>query len=620
MGVSGVGKTTLGKALASKLNLNFYDGDDFHPQENILKMKNGKPLTDGDREGWLKNISDKMNECPNGAVFTCSALKEKYRRFIEENSETLIHWIFLYESFDVIHERMKNRQDHFFKPEMLKSQFDILEQPKYGLHIKVNASPEETLKNLMRKIEMPQIGIIGLGVMGKNLALNMAEKGIQVSVYNREVEGEEEGIAENFYKENQEYFDFHHFSNLTEFVNSLPVPRNLILMVKAGNAVDSVMNELSPLLEKDDLIMDGGNSHFKDTERRISELKKKGILYLGIGISGGEEGARKGPSIMPGGSMKAYERVKKLLDAIAANDVKGVGCCTYISSGGSGHFVKMVHNGIEYGEMQLIAEFYHFMRFYLQFEPRQIAKLFKEWNKELNSYLLEITIDILQKKENKELLLDLILDVAGQKGTGGWSTQSALELGVPLDTITSAVMARNISAYKGRRNSAHKAYRTSHDNSLETSINEYLLPAFRTTQIINHAIGFDLLEKASAEYNWNLNLSEIARVWTNGCIIRSGLMESLVKIFRRSSDHLLINPGIIPEIKDNRQSLSIIVSEAIKLNCPIPVSSAAINYLNNFVSAQSSANIIQAQRDYFGTHTYERTDRVRGQFYHTKWK
>ena len=622
MGVSGVGKTTLGKALASELHLDFHDGDDFHTQDNIRKMKEGKPLNDEDRKEWLGNICKRIKESSvgKGAVFTCSALKEKYRKFIQDHSGAIIRWIYLYESFEVIHERMKARKDHFFKPEMLRSQFDILEPPLYGVHIKVNVSLEETLKILMEKIKMPEMGIIGLGVMGKSLALNMAEKGIHIAVYNREIKGVEEAVAQNFYKENKEDFEFSYFSQLTSFVDHLSKPRNILLMVKAGPAVDSVIDELLPLLEEGDLIIDAGNSHFKDTERRIKKFKEKDILYLGTGISGGEEGARKGPSIMPGGSLEGYKRVGPLLDLIAARDRNNLGCCAYIGPGGSGHFVKMLHNGIEYGEMQLIAEFYHFMRFHLNYKASEIAEIFRKWNQELQSYLLGISADILLTKENDDLLLDHILDVAGQKGTGGWSTQSALELGVPLDTITAAVMARNISGNKERRELAHKAYDPGKSSDVEISLNQ-LFGAFKEVQIINHAIGFDLLSKASEEYGWKLDLSEIARIWTNGCIIRSGLMERLVDIFNNSAeDHLLMHSTIISEVKEFRESLSVVVSEAMKLNCPMPVSSAAINYLNNFSSAQSSANMIQAQRDYFGAHKYERTDRPRNEFYHTLWK
>ena len=325
---------------------------------------------------------------------------------------------------------------------------------------------------------------------------------------------------------------------------------------------------------------------------------------------------------MPGGSQTAYKRIRLILESIAAKDGKGNPCCSYIGPGGAGHFVKMVHNGIEYGEMQLIAEYHHFMRYHLNIPASQVAELFLIWNKELRSYLVEISAAILQKKEDTTLLLDKILDVAGQKGTGGWSTQAALELGVPLDTITAAVMARNISAYKENRVKAAENYnwKTSNDFSTD-AVKKNLEKAFKGVHIINHAIGFDLLQQASVQYKWNLNLSEIARIWTNGCIIRSGFMEDLAGIFKAEpGQHLLLQPDIIPELKSNREQISNVVSEAMKKACPMPVSSAALNYLYSFTSQRSSASMIQAQRDYFGAHTYERIDRPKGEFFHTNWK
>lgn len=624
MGVSGVGKTTLGILLASELNLPYYEADDFHTAHNIRKMKKGEPLDDDDRSDWLKAISEKIKEAAKkeGGVFTCSALKEKYRDYIRRNSATPITWIYLYESFEVIFKRMKTRKDHYFKPGMLKSQFEILEPPQYAIPVKVEKNPQQTLALIMNKLNSPEIGIIGLGVMGKNLAINMARNNIRISVYNREIRGKEENIARSFAAEYKKEFNFPWFDDLEDFVNSLPQPRNILLMVNAGEAVDSVIDDLLPYINNGDLIIDAGNSHFTDTARRLDYLLNKDILYLGAGISGGEEGARKGPSIMPGGLESAYNRISIILETIAAKDKIGKPCCSFIGPGGSGHFVKMLHNGIEYGEMQLIAEFYHFMRFHLKIPSVEIAGLFLKWNKELKSYLIEISAAILQKKENSGLLLDKILDVAGQKGTGGWSTGAALELGVPLDTITAAVMARNISANKERRQEAEEKYKGKAVNNIDADlIKQDLFKAFKTVHIINHAIGFNLLQHASAKYNWSLNLSEIARVWTNGCIIRSGFMEDLVSVFnQKSSGHLLLNPGIIAEVKNKRDELVHVVSEALKSRCPMPVSSAALNFLYSFTSAVSSASMIQAQRDFFGAHTYERIDRPRGEFFHTQWK
>lgn len=625
MGVSGSGKTTIGKLLTKELNLPFYDADDFHPSENVEKMKNGIPLQDEDRKGWLAILAENIQkwEQGGGAVLACSALKEKYRQQLTSIPEEHLKWIFLSADFKVILERLKARKGHYFKPEMLTSQFETLEEPQYGLRIIVNTSEENILKEIMTKLKAPEaeIGLIGLGVMGKSLALNLLSKNINVSVFNRQVPGLEEDIAKNFVQQNAEKYTFQGFDDLDQFISSLARPRKILLMVNAGAAVDAVIESLLPFLEKGDIITDGGNSHYKDTWRREKMLREQGIHFIGCGISGGEEGALKGPSIMPGGSAEAYKQMGPLLEKIAAKDKTGNPCCTHIGPDGSGHFVKMVHNGIEYAEMQLIAETYHFLRFYTNSTPETIADLFETWNKEMKSYLLEISVDILRKKENEEFLINKILDAAKQKGTGGWSTNAALELGVPLDTITAAVLARNISGMKEIRVNASNLYRNENNQSgnLE-EIKDELFQAYKTASIINHAVGYDLLRVASSEYSWNLNLSEISRVWTNGCIIRSGLMEDLVDIFKDSNNHLLLNKNIISEIEKNQASLTKTVSIALQSGFAVPVLSAATNYLLNFTSAQNSANMIQAQRDYFGAHTYERTDKPRGEFFHTQWK
>ena len=625
MGVSGSGKTTIGKLLAEKLDLPFYDADDFHPPENVEKMKNGIPLQDKDRKGWLKVLVQNIIEWnkSGGAVLACSALKEKYRKQLTSIPEKELYWIFLQAEFQVILNRLKSRKGHYFKPEMLNSQFETLEEPTYGLRINVNTSEENILKEIMANLNLPEaeIGLIGLGVMGKSLALNLLSKGFKVSVFNRHVPGKEEGIAKDFVQENAEKFIFKGFDDLQDFVKSLQRPRKILLMVNAGAAVDTVLENLLPFLDKGDIITDGGNSHYKDTLRREQALKEQGVDFMGCGISGGEEGALKGPSVMPGGSVEAYKQLGPILEKIAAKDKNGNPCCTHIGPDGAGHFVKMLHNGIEYGEMQLIAEIYHFLRFYTQTNPEAIADLFEVWNREMKSYLLEISVDILRKKENESFLIDKILDAAKQKGTGGWSTNAGLELGVPLDTITAAVLARNISGMKEIRIEASKSYKPSnnHGGKLD-DIKEELFRAYKSASIINHAIGYDLLRVASLEYNWNLNLSEISRVWTNGCIIRSGLMEDLVEVFKDSDAHLLLDKNMISAIKQDQASLAKMVATSLQAGYSVPVLSAAANYLLNFTSAQNAANMIQAQRDYFGAHTYERNDKPRGEFFHTQWK
>lgn len=621
MGVAGVGKTTLGKMLAKELSLSFYDADDFHSQLNKNKMKAGTPLDDNDRESWLNSLSIAIEKWgdSNGAVLACSALKEKYRKILSRNDAVKIEWIYLHEDYETIAKRVQQRKLHFFDPLLLKSQFEILEPPTYGITVKVEANPEKSLKEILEKIKRPEIGLIGLGVMGQSLALNIAGKGYPVSVYNRQAGEKEKNIAQLFAKSHAHRFQIPAYDDLKKFILGLETPRNILMMVKAGFAVDAVIEDVLAFLEPGDLIMDGGNSHFKDTKRRAEALKSKGIKYLGVGISGGEEGALNGPSIMPGGVESGYNRVKPVLEAISARDKHGEPCCAYIGSGSSGHYVKMVHNGIEYGEMQLIAEFYYFMRFFQQRSPEDISEIFSEWNDSERSYLLGITSHILKKKEANEPIIDKILDVAGQKGTGGWTTSSALELGVSLDTITASVMARNISGLKAQKEKAKDLYKGLNSNSVDISLKN-LFAAYKAASIINHSIGFELLRIASKEYKWNLNLSEIARLWTNGCIIRSSFMEELVEIFgSENEDHLLLHPRVIDHLNMRKLQFINTVPEIQKAGCPMQVSSAALNYFLNFIRGNTSANIIQAQRDYFGAHTYERTDKPRRNFFHTNW-
>lgn len=625
-GVSGVGKTTIGNLLSEKLNLPFYDADDYHPTANVEKMKNGISLQDEDRKDWLESLSKKIKEWDqdSGAVLACSALKETYRKKLQSIPEDRICWIFLHSEYEIILARIEASEKHFFNPDLLQSQYNTLEIPADGVHINVNKTVDQVIEEILDHLENPksEIGLLGLGVMGRSLAINMANNKIKVAVFNRHVEKLEVDIAKNFAREQKDSYNFPWFDDLKKFVNALERPRNIFLMVNAGKTVDLVIASLLPFLEEDDLIIDGGNSHYKDTSRRERELKEKGILFVGTGISGGEEGAKKGPSIMPGGSKKSYARIGKFLEKIAAKDKDGNPCCTYIGPEGAGHFVKMLHNGIEYGEMQLIAEFYHFYRFFLNYSPIEIAAVFEEWNREMKSYLLEISAEILRKKENDEFLIDKILDAAKQKGTGGWSTNAALELGVSFDTITSAVLARIISGKKEERLRAMELYKSgSSEEQNKPQLNSTeLFTAYKSASIINHAIGFDLLFEASEVYQWEFNLSEIARIWTNGCIIRSAFMEELVEVFKDApSQNLLLNPKIIDYIKTGKPYLTKVTGEALNAGCPMQVLSAASNYLLSYTSGQTSANMIQAQRDFFGAHTYERTDKPRGEFFHTEW-
>ena len=391
-------------------------------------------------------------------------------------------------------------------------------------------------------------------------------------------------------------------------------------MVNAGKPVDYVIDDLTPLLDDGDLIIDGGNSHYLDTKTRVERLNKFNVHFIGMGVSGGEEGALKGPSIMPSGNKEAYRRIENILENISAKDTNNKACCTYVGEDGSGHFIKTIHNGIEYAEMQLIAETYHYLRFFGNLNPIEISDVFNSWKQSgLNSYLLEITIDILKAKEKDEVfLIDNILDKASQKGTGGWSTNIALDLGKPLNTISDSVMARFLSAMKKERVEASKLYNINNESST-IDLHE-LRDTYKVSRIINHAIGFDTIKAASIENEWNLNLSEIARIWTNGCIIKSELMEDLVDYFKQSDRHLLLNEDIVSIIKPTYNDFKNTISSILNSGCPMPVMSASLNYFLGFTSKQSSANIIQAQRDYFGAHTYQRNDKPEDQFFHTDWK
>ena len=466
-----------------------------------------------------------------------------------------------------------------------------------------------------------ELGLIGLGVMGKSLAINLAEKGVHVAVYNRHVSGREEGIARQLLAENTSLPNLKGFDEVDEFIQSLARPRRIMLMIYAG-AVDEQLEELVRLLEPGDVIIDGGNSNYKDTARRTGLLASKEIYFLGAGISGGEEGARTGPSIMAGGSERGYVLVAKYLELIAAKDKAGSPCASYFGPGGAGHFVKMVHNGIEYAEMQVMAEVFGLLRNLLKISTEEIIDILQDWQTgELGSYLLQITIDILGKKEGDGLLLDKIQDQAEQKGTGGLSTEAALEYGVPYGPLSEAVMARFISAMKAQRVDAAALY------PRQPMINEADRDAFITSlkngyqaaRIINHEIGFNLMLHAAKHHHWELDLSEIARIWTNGCIIRSVLMEELSEILK-SGESILFAPVIVGRLNIWTKDLAIIVGGGLQQGFALPVLSAGLNYFLANTTADSPANLIQAQRDYFGAHTYQRNDHPAGQYFHTIWK
>ena len=614
MGVSGCGKSTIGNSLSQRMEIPFIDADDFHPKANIEKMSRGEALTDKDRLPWLQalNAELKTKGESDGAILACSALKEEYRKILSDNITT-IQWVFLEGGFDLIKNRIEARSNHFMDATLLKSQFDTLEIPNYGIKVSCEKSPEDITNEILREMQKSGFGIFGIGVMGKSLALNMLDKGVSVSVYNRD-EGVEKGMVENFLKETDNN-NAAGFTDLKDFVQSLQTPRKILLMVKAGNVVDVVIDSIVSFLEEGDILIDGGNSHYKDTERRVNSLKNKQIHFVGLGVSGGEEGALKGPSLMPGGSEVGYNCVASYLNLIAAKDENGNPCCNYIGPNGAGHFVKMVHNGIEYADMQLLAELYALLSVTKSYE--EISVIFSKWNDgNLSSYLLEITSKILQEKEGDSNLLDLILDKAGNKGTGSWSSVSALELGVPSTMKTAAVYARYTSSFKETRVELSKDVRSSGIND-EMNI-DLLERAYDFARTINLQQGLQLIQSASEEYNWNLNLSEICRIWSSGCIIKSEKIKAFSEILK-TSNNLFESKEILESLHENETAMPYVIDYALKTRISIPCFYEAYNYWVAMTTEQSSANMIQAQRDFFGAHKFQRVDAEQNKMFHHNW-
>ncbi len=467
--------------------------------------------------------------------------------------------------------------------------------------------------------EKSDIAIIGLAVMGENLALNMESKGYTVSLFNRHMERVSAFLIGRGHGKN-----FRGADRLENLVAQLERPRKLMLMIKAGAPVDEMIEKLIPLLEPGDLIIDGGNSNYQDTERRTKYVEEHGLLYIGCGVSGGEEGALHGPSMMPGGSEAAWPLVKSLFQAIAAHTEDGAPCCEWIGSGGAGHFVKMVHNGIEYGDMQLIAEVYQIMKFGLGMDNPAMAQTFAAWNEgSLDSYLIEITRDILRyKDESGQYPLDYILDKAGQKGTGKWTGQEALEEGVPLTLVVEAVLARSLSAMKETRLLAKQTYgQTNHSITQDGLSLHDLEEALYASKIVSYAQGFMLMRQSAQTHDWNLNYGEIANIWREGCIIRSVFLTRIKEAFDADSNlgNLLLAPYFVQAVKSALPGWRRVAATAQMHGISIPCISSALAFFDGFTSDRLSANLLQAQRDYFGAHTYERIDRPAGEYFHTNW-
>jgi 6-phosphogluconate dehydrogenase len=467
---------------------------------------------------------------------------------------------------------------------------------------------------------LSDIGLIGLAVMGENLVLNMESKGFQVSVFNRHTQK-----VDNFLAGRAKGKNIIGTYSIEELISSLQRPRKVMLMIKAGEAVDEMIDILIPNLEPGDIIIDGGNTHFPDTNRRTAFVESKGLLYIGTGVSGGEEGALLGPSIMPGGSKAAWPLVRPIFQAIAAKVEDGSPCCDWVGENGAGHFVKMVHNGIEYGDMQLITEAYQIMRDLLHMSADEMHLIFKEWNEgELDSYLIEITSDILAYKDSDgKPLVDKILDTAGQKGTGKWTGVAALDLGIPLTLIGEAVFSRCLSSEKNERVAASKIL---HGPDAKFSgdkikfIND-LKDALYASKIVSYAQGYALMKAAASEYKWTLNYGGIALMWRGGCIIRSAFLGKIKAAFDNnpSLNNLMLDPFFKDKVEKSQDGWRNVVATAVTNGIPVPAISSALGYFDGYRCEKLPANLLQAQRDYFGAHTYERIDKPRGQFFHTNW-
>ena len=619
MGVSGSGKSTVAEALATKLGIPLLEGDDYHSQSNVDKMAAGIPLQDEDRWPWLKALHTAVSELP-ACVLACSALKESYREVLTDGDgiDTIIY---LKGSADVIGARMAARKNHFMSTDLLQSQFDTLEEPTAAIMLNVEESVPVLVaavtdllydNNSMKKHD---IGLLGLGVMGRSLARNFASRDLDVSVYNVPFAGEENAVTD-FVAAYPEA-GFYGATDLQDFIASLQTPRVVFLMIKAGEAIDEMVEKLKPLLAKDDMIIDGGNSFFKDTRRRAIALEKESLHFVGVGVSGGEEGALKGPAIMPAGTSTAKERILPMLQKIAAV-ADGEPCVKWLGTDGAGHFVKMLHNGIEYGDMQLLAETYGICKHVLGYSNIETADLLQSWKSTShNSYLLDITIDILRKQDTDgSSLLEQILDVAGHKGTGKWTSMEALELGVATPCMTAAMHQRVISSYKQIRTMAATRVAVDTIDLPKQVLHDGLLAA----RMINLAEGYHMMKVASDHYGWELQFADISQLWRGGCIIRSDMLPHFKAVYEQDGDleHLIAAEAFVTVLRPLAGSLGELISLLGGTSVGTPCISASHNYYRSMTTAYLPINMIQAQRDYFGAHTYRRRD-APGQAVHTQW-
>ncbi len=618
MGVAGSGKTTIGRLLAARRGWPFYDGDDYHPPDNVAKMSAGIPLDDVDRAGWLASLASLIRQRlarGESGVVACSALKRAYRDVLmhaQSVDDGRVRFVYLRGDYDTIKMRLHVREGHFMGASLLQSQFDALEEPDEALIVDATLAPDEIISRIENYLMEKRfaLGIMGLGVMGRSLAYNFERNGFPVVGYDPRP-----ALPDDFPSAVVD--------SPAALVAALDAPRVVLLMIPAGPPVDGAIAALKDYLQAGDIIIDGGNSYFIDTERRLTELTALGIHFVGMGVSGGEEGALRGPSLMPGGAREAWPIIAPMLTAIAAKAHDGEPMVTWIGPGGAGHYVKMVHNGIEYGDMQLIAETYDLLHRGAGLSNEALAGLFARWNKgDLHSFLIGITAEVLRyyDKETGRPLVDLIMDIAGQKGTGRWTSQIALEVGAPTPTIIASVVARLLSAAKAQRVAvAERLGGTDTYDGDVAVLTAAAEEALYAAKIAVYAQGMSLLREASNEYGWALDNAAIVRNWRAGCIIMADLLEPIAAAYQRRPDllHLFLDESLAGALVDRQTAWRQVVITAARLGVPLLAIAASLGYFDAFRSERLPANLIQAQRDYFGAHTYHRIDR--DGVFHTEW-
>lgn len=625
-GVSGSGKTTLGQLLATQLGIAFFDADTFHSDEAVLKMRSGVPLNDADRAPWLQQLNTFLKEraTTSPLVLACSALTERYREALSEGIDSnLICWLHLHGSEALIASRLQQRSGHFMPPTLLQSQLTTWEPPSSGHLIDIDAPTDVLLRHILHIATIPprKIGIVGLGVMGLGLARNIASRGFNLALYNRYVAGEEEQVAHKATNQYPELYAAAAYEDLPLFLAALDTPRQILLMVQAGTAIDELLQQLLPFLSPGDVLIDGGNSFYKDTLRRQQQTATQGIYWIGAGISGGEEGALHGPSIMPGGSPTGYATVRPLLESIAARNAEGETCCRYMGEGGAGHFVKMVHNGIEYADMQLIAELYTHLRYDQHYTLPDIAQVFESWCQQgEHSYLLQITAVILRHPDTDgQPLLDKIGDQAGSKGTGSWATIAACEWGVPAPAFAEALFSRASSTFARERARLQTDRSTTPTPLLRIPVDQLRI-LYRFTQIMHHLQGLHLIQTASEGYQWAVSLEDVLHTWSGGCILRSDLIHTLRQELSTGATNLFELPSLRGQLGTPLDTCSQLMALLSTSKQAYPQMSSALHYAKTISTARSAACLIQAQRDYFGAHTFQRTDDPQGLFHHANWQ